>query len=160
MSDSSSTGSGQGSGGQGTGRGQVSEGGFQSDTGTGPHIATTPSGGANQAGAASDGSNEMTYHGGDTGAGAGGLLPGRQEEAKEELAAEALDGDAVPSGTGRDTAQIAEPAGTGTPPLTNVPADRPGPEAAKVNAPHDRDDPADPDDTDEEDEGDEPVAPV
>lgn len=147
------------------GSGQPSEGGFEADTGTGPHIATTPSGGANQSGAASDASNEMTYHGGDTGAGAGGLLPGRQQAAKDELAAEALDADAVPSGTGRDTAQLADP-GTGSAPMTSVPEDRPGPEAAKVNRPDGAADlgadggAGQRDEDDEDDDGDQPVAPV
>lgn len=148
------------------GRGQPSEGGFEADTGTGPHIATTPSGGANQSGAASDGSNEMSYHGGDTGAGAGGLLPGRQEEAKAELAAEALDGDAVPSGTGRDAAQLADP-GSGTPPMPGEPDPNTlaEPAAVRVNEQTDNeqtdDEQTDEDDEDgADDEGDQPVAPV
>ncbi|HET7304020.1 MAG TPA: hypothetical protein VFJ12_05650 [Segeticoccus sp.] len=149
-----------------SGTGQVSEGGFQSNTGTGPHIATTPSGGLNQAGAASDDGNEVTYEGGDTGAGAGGLLPGRQEEAQAELAAEALDGDAVPSGTGRDTAQLPD-AGTEPPSVTPRPDPDQvaGPAAAEVNAHPGEDDvgvyPGDEQaDEDEGDDGDQPVAPI
>ena len=63
-----------------SGTGQVSEGGFQADTGTGPHIATTPSGGANQSGAASDSSNEVAYEGGDTSSLHGGLPVVRGEK--------------------------------------------------------------------------------
>lgn len=62
-------------GSQGSAGGPISEGGFGADDGTQGDSSRTPSGGANQAGAASDGRDETSYHGGDTGYGAGGLLP-------------------------------------------------------------------------------------
>ena len=62
-------------GSQGSAGGPISEGGFGADGGVQGDSDTTPSGAANQAGAASDGRDETSYHGGDTGYVAGGLLP-------------------------------------------------------------------------------------